>query len=611
MSAIDSGSLFAEPTVSVTSRPDGSRLARSEVALQPYSRAVGEWLLRWTDQTPTRVFLAQRQAAGWRQVTYSEALAQVRALATWMLGHGLGADRPLMILSDNSIEHALLTLAAMQVGVPAVPVSPAYSLLSQDHAKLKAIVRTIAPGAMFAASAERFAPALAAIADSHGAILIDGAADSASADIGYPALLATTDVDLVDRAFRSVGPDTIAKILFTSGSTGVPKGVINTQRMLCASQQAKLQVWPFLARTPPVIVDWLPWNHTFGGNHNFNMVLRNGGTLYIDAGKAAPGLFDKTLENLREISPTIYFNVPRGYDFLVGALADDRVLRDRFFQRLQVIFSAAAALPQHLWEALERLSREALGRSVPMVAAWGSTETAPLATDCHFQAQKSGVIGLPVPGCELKLVPAGAKLEIRVRGVNVTPGYWRQPAMTEAAFDEEGFYRIGDAVRWLDDRHPEAGLLFDGRIAEDFKVSSGTWVSVGSLRLRALEALAPLAQDIVVCGHDRDDVRLLVYPNVAACRQLAGLEPQSPLVAALGSEAVREVVTEGLRRLRATASGTSASAAAAMLLVEPPSIDAGEITDKGYINQGAVLERRASLVASLYRSPPPADVIAT
>ncbi len=316
MSENDSGALFAAPAVSVTSRADGSQLAHSEVALQPYSRAVGEWLLSWADEAPTRVFLAERQAAGWRQVTYGEALAQVRALATWMLGHGLGADRPLMILSDNSIEHALLTLAAMQVGVPAVPVSPAYSLLSQDHAKLKAIVRTIAPGAIFVASAERFAPALAAIADSHGAILIDGAGDSASADLGYPALLATTDTDLVDRAFRSVGPDTIAKILFTSGSTGVPKGVINTQRMLCASQQAKLQVWPFLARTPPVIVDWLPWNHTFGGNHNFNMVLRNGGTLYIDGGKAAPGLFDKTLENLREISPTIYFNVPRGYDFL-------------------------------------------------------------------------------------------------------------------------------------------------------------------------------------------------------------------------------------------------------------------------------------------------------
>ena len=610
MSENDSGALFAAPAVSVTSRADGSQLAHSEVALQPYSRAVGEWLLSWADEAPTRVFLAERQAAGWRQVTYGEALAQVRALATWMLGHGLGADRPLMILSDNSIEHALLTLAAMQVGVPAVPVSPAYSLLSQDHAKLKAIVRTIAPGAIFVASAERFAPALAAIADSHGAILIDGAGDSASADLGYPALLATTDTDLVDRAFRSVGPDTIAKILFTSGSTGVPKGVINTQRMLCASQQAKLQVWPFLARTPPVIVDWLPWNHTFGGNHNFNMVLRNGGTLYIDAGKAAPGLFDKTLENLREISPTIYFNVPRGYDFLVGALADDRALRDRFFQRLQVIFYAAAALPQHLWEALERLSKEALGRPVPMVAAWGSTETAPLATDCHFQAEKSGVIGLPVPGCELKLVPAGGKLEIRVRGVNVTPGYWRQPAMTKAAFDEEGFYRIGDAVRWLDDRHPQAGLLFDGRIAEDFKLSSGTWVSVGSLRLRALEDLAPVAQDIVVCGHDRDDVRLLVFPNVAACRQLAGLEPQAPLDAALGSEAVREVVIEGLRRLRARASGASACAAAAMLLVEPPSIDAGEITDKGYINQGAVLQRRAALVASLYSTPQPATVIA-
>ena len=606
--------LFAPPRVDVTRRSDGTQLAKSPDPLGKHSRCVGEWLVQWAACTPDVTWLAQREGGGWKHLTYGEALPQVLALATWMLRNRLGQERPLVLLSDNSIEHALLTVAAMHVGIPAVPISPAYSLMSQDHAKLKTILASVKPGAIFAAPSARYAPALAAIKDCHDAILVlDDLAPAPAVAAGavreYREILADTDEAAVAAAFDAVGPDTVAKVLFTSGSTGTPKGVINSQRMLCASQQAKLQVWPFLAETPPVIVDWLPWNHTFGGNHNFNMILRNGGTLYIDAGKAAPGLFDKTLENLREISPTIYFNVPRGYDFLVSALQDDAALRQRFFARLQVIFYAAAALPQHLWDALQRLSREATGGDVPMVAAWGSTETAPLATDCHFQAQRSGVIGLPVPGTEMKLLPAGGKLEIRVRGVNVTPGYWQDPAATAAAFDEEGFYRIGDAVRWLDEREPQAGLVFDGRIAEDFKLTSGTWVNVGGLRVRALEALAPVAQDIVVCGHDRDDVRLLLFPNLAACRQLAGLDPQASATDALAAKAVRDTVAAGLRRLQQLAPGSSTCAAAALLMPEPPSIDAGEITDKGYINQRAVLERRAPLVAALYQAAANPDVI--
>jgi feruloyl-CoA synthase len=609
-----SSALFAPPKVELDRRDDGTQVARSPEPLGSYSRCVGEWLVNWAAHAPDVTWLAQRDGAGWKHLSYGEALPQVLALATWMLRNRLGQDRPLVLLSDNSIEHALLTLAAMHVGVPAVPVSPAYSLMSQDHGKLKAILASVGPGAIFAGPSARYAQALAAVKDNHEAILIlddfaAAPAGAAGAVREYREILNESDDSAVAQAFEAVGPDTVAKVLFTSGSTGIPKGVLNTHRMMCASQQAKLQVWPFLAQTPPVIVDWLPWNHTFGGNHNFNMVLRNGGTLYIDGGKAAPGLFDKTLENLRDISPTIYFNVPRGYDFLVSALQDDPMLRQRFFARLQVIFYAAAALPQHLWDALQRLSREATGQDIPMVAAWGSTETAPLATDCHFQAQRSGVIGLPVPGTELKLVPAGGKLEIRVRGVNVTPGYWKAPTATSQAFDEEGFYRIGDAVRWLDEREPEAGLVFDGRIAEDFKLTSGTWVNVGSLRVRALEALAPIAQDIVVCGHDRDDVRLLVFPNLAACRQLAGLDAQAPAPDALASSAVRDAVAAGLRRLKQLASGSSTCAAAALLMAEPPSIDAGEITDKGYINQRAVLERRAQLVAKLYQDRPDAALI--
>jgi feruloyl-CoA synthase len=598
--------LFAPARVERELRADGSAVLRSPTPLGEPARCVGEWLERWAQQAPARTFLAERGRDGrWVTVSYAQARAQVRAIATWLLEAGLGPRRPLVVLSDNGIEHALLALAAMHVGVPVAPVSVAYSLASSDHAKLKGIVSSLTPGAIYASSAGLFAPALRAIAPLHDAVLVAADGEDAPGDLGavvpMARLAARTDEARVGQAFAQVGPDTVAKVLFTSGSTGTPKGVVNTQRMLCSNQQARAQCWPFLERTPPVIVDWLPWSHTFGANHNFNLVLRNGGTLYVDAGKAAPGPFDRTLANLREVSPTVYFNVPRGYDLLVAALRAEPELRRTFFARLQVIFYAAAALPQHLWDALTELSIAELGRPVPRVAAWGSTETAPLSADCHFQALRAGTIGVPVPGTELKLVPAAGKLEIRVRGPNVMPGYWRDEAATRAAFDDEGFYRIGDAVRYVDPEHPEQGLLFDGRIAEDFKLSSGTWVSVGALRLRAVEALAPIAQDVVVAGHDRDEIGLLVLPNVAACRALAGLPAEAPLAEVLCSARVTGAVREGLARLRAAAGGASSmSAARARLLAEPPSIDAGEITDKGYVNQRAVLARRAAEVERLY-----------
>jgi feruloyl-CoA synthase len=607
----DPSTLFAPPRVERVARPDGTTLLRSPEPLGPSARCVGEWLVDWAARAPDRPFLAERDATGgWRTVTYRDALDRVGALGTWLLERGLGPQRPLAILSDNGVDHALLSLAAMHVGVPVSSVSVAYSLMSADHAKLRTIVSALTPGAVFVSAAAPFAAALRAIAPLHDATVV--AADPAGGPAGVvplARLLERTDGAAVDRAFAAVGPDTVAKVLFTSGSTGTPKGVVNTQRMLCSNQQAKAQVWPFLERTPPVIVDWLPWSHTFGANHNFNLVLRNGGTLHVDAGKAAPGPFDRTLANLREVSPTVYFNVPRGYDLLVPALRADPQLRRTFFSRLQAVFYAAAALPQHLWDALIELSTAELGRPVPMVSAWGSTETAPLATDCHFQAERAGVIGLPVPGTELRLVPAAGKLEIRVRGANVTPGYWRAPDATAAAFDDEGFYRIGDAVRFVDEAHPERGLVFDGRIAEDFKLSSGTWVGVGGLRVKGIEALAPLAQDVVVAGHDRDEVGFLVVPNAAACRALAGLPADAPLGDALGAPAVLDALRAGLRRLHAASGGAgSMHATRALLLEEPPSIDAGEITDKGYLNQRAVLARRAAQVDRLYAARPDARV---
>jgi feruloyl-CoA synthase len=597
----DPARMFAAPQVRLSRREDGAILLSSPQPLQAYPRCVGADLEQWADKAPQRLFLAERGADGaWRELRYGEARQQVRRIAASLLCMGLPEGRPVAVLSDNGIEHALLMLACLHVGIPYAALSPAYSLMSRDHAKLRALVSRLQPGLLYAASAQRYGAALAAIDGLHQATLVvSDESDMPAGAQPFSSLLQQEDEAAVSARHALVGPDTVAKILFTSGSIAEPKGVINTQRMLCASQQAKAQLWPFLAETPPVIVDWLPWNHTFGGNHNFNLVLRHGGTLYIDAGKPAPGLFDASVANLREIAPTLYFNVPRGFDMLVSALRADAALRRNFFSRLQLMFYAGSALPQNLWEDLIALSIQETGQAVPMVTAWGSTETAPLATDCHFQAPRSGVIGLPAPGVELKLVPAGGKLEIRVRGPNVTPGYLGQPELTAKAFDEEGYYRIGDAVRFADDSKPEAGLVFDGRVAEDFKLSSGTWVNVGAVRIKGIELLAPVAQDIVVTGHDAEQIGFMVFANLPACRALAGLPDDAPAADALAHPAVRDKVRQGLRAMRALGGGSSTHATRALLMSEPASVDAGEITDKGYINQSAVLARRAQMVSAL------------
>jgi feruloyl-CoA synthase len=608
----DPSRLFAPPAVALENRADGAAILRSPQPLQPYARCVGEYLVRWAQQVPDRPLLLERGDSGdWQGVTYAEALNRVQSAATWLLDAGLSSERPIAILSENGVEHGLLGLAAMHVGVPIVPISPAYSLMSRDFGKLKSIFKLVRPGLVFVADAARYGPALAAIADLHDARLVTGSRSQPVPDATpFAALLETANEQAVASAFADVGPDTIAKILFTSGSTDEPKGVINTQRMLCSNQQAMEQVWPFLRETPPVIVDWLPWNHTFGGNHNFNIILRHGGTLYIDAGRPLPGLFDHSIANLRDITPTIYFNVPRGYDMLIAAMRLDRQLRQNFFRRLQMIFYAAAALPQNLWEALEALALETLGRKVPMVSSWGLTETAPAVTSCHWQAERSGVIGIPLPGCELKLVPNGDKLEARVRGPNVTPGYWKRADLTAKSFDAEGYYCTGDAMRFVDPTDPSRGLLFDGRVVEDFKLSSGTWVDVGGLRTRAVAALAPVAQDIVLTGHDRDEIGFLIFPNVAACRQLcADLPADAPLEKLLDHPALRRHVANALATLKRSGRGSSTYAARALFLSEPPSIDAGEITDKGNINQRAALSRRAQWVETLHRSPAEPSVI--
>jgi feruloyl-CoA synthase len=598
--------LFAPARVAVERRGDGALLLRSPVALAPHARCVGEYLQRWAVQTPDRLLFAERAGDGWRRLTYGDAWQQARAIAAALLQRDLSAERPIVILSDNSIDHALLALGAMLAGIPYAPVSPAYSLMSRDHGKLKAIFALLRPGLVFADDADKFAKALAAVRD--GGFELAASRNMPVGATNFAALHAASAAADVDAAFVRVTPDTIAKFLFTSGSTGEPKAVINTHRMLCANQQMIAQCWPFLATEPPVIVDWLPWNHTFGSNHNFNMVLAHGGTMYIDEGKPAPGLFEKSVANLREVAPNLYFNVPRGFDALLNVLEKDEALAAKFFSRLKIAFYAGAALPQNLWERMERLAA-AQASPVALVSAWGSTETAPMVTCVHFPIARAGVIGLPAPGCELLMIPNSGKLELRVRGPNITPGYWKRPDLTADAFDEAGFYKIGDAGRFADPAAPERGIEFDGRIAEDFKLASGTWVHVGGLRVTAIAALAPVAQDIVIAGHDRGEIGFLVFPNLAGCRGLCpDLPADAPVEALIADARVRARLRAGLTALAQEGGGSSTYAARALLLAEPPQIDANEITDKGYINQRAVLARRAALVAALY-APDGADAV--
>jgi feruloyl-CoA synthase len=476
--------------------------------------------------------------------------------------------------------------------------------MSQDYGKVKHIAALVKPGLVYAADAGPFGGVLSAV-DFGGAEIVLSEGTGATR---FGELLETPATGAVDEALIRVGPDSLAKVLFTSGSTALPKGVLNTHGMLCANQQSLAQIWPFMAETPPVLVDWLPWNHTFGGNHNFNLILKRGGTMYIDAGRPAPPLMPITVRNLTEIAPTIYFNVPAGYGALLPFLERDAALRERCFGRVALIFYAAAALPQDLWTRLENVAREARGEPVMMTSSWGLTETSPLATAAHFPIDRAGVIGVPVPGVEIKLTPVEGKLEMRVKGPNVTPGYLGQPTVTADAFDADGWYRTGDAGRLEDPEDPNKGLVFDGRVVEDFKLMTGTFVSVGNLRIAALAAASPLLMDAVVCGHDRDYVALLAWPNLGAARELAG-EPDAGLETLVHSEKLADFLRERLGAHNRANPASSTRVERVILLAEPPSLDANEITDKGYVNQRAAHQRRAVHVPAHVADRPAAQVI--
>ena len=592
--------------VVVERRPDGTIHLKSPHALARYPAKLTERLEYWAATAPGRVYLAQRDATGgWRKLTYAETLEKVRRIGAALLQRGLSPERPIAILSGNDIEHALIGLAAMYVGVPYAPVSPAYSLISDDFGKLRSIVELLTPGLVFTADGEAYRRAIEAVVPPDVEVVVGRNPLPGRPTTPLQTLLTPAATADADAAHARVRPDTIVKFLFTSGSTGTPKAVINTQRMWCSNQAMILSQLAFFADDPPVIVDWSPWHHTAGGNHNFGFVLYNGGTMYIDEGKPVPGLIETTVANLREVASNWYFTVPKGYEALLPFLRADAQLRNTFFRRLKVLWFAGAALSQSVFDQMQELALATCGERILFLTGLGSTESAPMAIARMWQSKDSTNMGVPVPGVELKLVPCDGKLEARLRGPNIMPGYWRQHELTAAAFDADGYYKLGDALKFQDPEDPGEGLLFDGRIAEDFKLATGTWVNVGPLRARLLAQLEPYARDVVIAGADCNEVGALIFPHLDACRRLA----------AAGAEDVTAdtgVLDELRARLTAFASGSTGSSnriCRAILLSEPPLLDAGEITDKGSINQRAVLTRRADLVAELYAPEPSTRVI--
>ena len=583
----------------------GTQYLRAKQDLQAYPARITERLQHWAETVPDRSFVARREkladgkTGDWRHVSYAQAWQSARSIAQGLIDRGLNVDRPVVILSENDIEHAMLALGCMLAGVPFVPTSPPYSLVSQDYDKLRHVLATVTPGLVFASDAGRYAKAINAAVDPGIELVLTTGYIDGRASTPFAELAATPATAAVDAAMQATGPDTIVKFLFTSGSTKMPKAVINTQRMLCANQQQMAQSMPVLGEVPPVLVDWLPWNHTFGGNHNFGIVLFHGGTLYIDDGKPTPALMAETLRNLREIAPTIYFNVPTGFEAIANAMKTDDALRRNLLSRVRMFFYAGAALAQPVWDSLYESQVKETGERIVMSTGLGMTESGPFAIFVTNPHVKAGDLGVPTPGMELKLVASQGKTEVRYKGPNVTPGYWRAPQETAEALDEEGFFCTGDAVRWIDESDIHLGLKFDGRIAEDFKLSTGTFVSVGPMRAKIIAAGAPYIQDVVLTGINLKEVGALVFPTPLV-RKLAGMSADAPLREVLDSAPVIAHFQQVIDQLAQTATGSASRVARLHVVSDVPSLDKGEVTDKGSINQRAVLTHRAELVDALH-----------
>ena len=579
--------------------------ARSPIALGTYDAKVTHWLDCWAELRPEQTFLADRAAGGdWARISYAQARAKARRLAAALLARGLGAERPLVILSGNSIAHALLGLAALYAGIPYAPVSPATALDARDFSRLKSIFALLTPGLVFAEDGAAYAQALA-IAPETAARLV-ATAPPPGAELLSDLLSAPEAAAALDRA--EVGPETIAKFMFTSGSTAAPKAVITTQGMLCANQAMIAHALRFLAAEPPVLVDWLPWSHSFGGNQNFNLVLAHGGTLYIDAGRPTPEGIAATLANLREISPTLHFNVPAGIEVLLPHLARDRKLATNFFRHLRLTFFAGAPIGRATYDAWNEAALAACGETILAMSGYGATESGPATTFWTPAIRAEGGVGLPLPGAELKLVPRGEKQEVRVKGPNVTSGYWRDAAATQQAFDDEGFFRLGDALRLADPARPRQGFCFDGRVSEDFKLATGTWVSTGPLGEACRVAFAPFAQDVVLAGAGQPFAAALIFPNFEACKSL-GLDPTATPAEIVADPKVRAKFQVLLDAFAATAGGSSRRIARLILLREAATAAAGELTDKQALNAAAILANRADILAGLFSATPPAQVI--
>ena len=601
---------FGVTRVTMREGDGGVRYMSADQKLEDFATRMTDRLVHWAKTRPEATMLAKRikNADGtlgdWRHISYAQAWQSARSIAQALIDRGLNAERPVVIMSENDLEHALLSLGCLVAGVPFCPASPAYSTVSQDFEKLRHILTTLTPGLVFAADAKRYGKAIEAAVGQDIEVVLHSGEMAGRTTTTFESLLATPATPAVDAAMQATGPDTIAKFLFTSGSTKLPKAVVNTQRLWCANQQQMAQSMPVLAETPPVLVDWLPWNHTFGGNHNFGMVMYHGGTLYIDEGKPTPALMGETLRNLREIAPTVYFNVPTGFEAIAIAMKTDDALRKNLLSRVQMFFYAGAALAQPIWDSLHESQEREVGERIVMGTGLGMTESGPFAIFVTSPFVKAGDLGVPTPGMELKLVPNSDKIEVRYKGPNIAPGYWRAPQETQEAFDEEGFFCTGDAVKWIDENDVHQGLKFDGRIAEDFKLATGTFVSVGPLRGKIIAAGAPYVQDAVITGLNMHEVGAMVFPT-AAVRGLSGLGAEASMAEVLASARVLTHFQNVLDGLAKTATGSASRVARMVLLSEPPSIDKGEVTDKGSINQRAVLKHRNSLVQALHAGTAP------